>query len=1029
MLIPLGVCLALAAALWPISAWVRGRLLDNQRFSIENAVSAYSGSLTAIVNQRLALIAGVTSFVYSHPDDRQMTELFPEYAGHLYASQGGIRTIQVFPPQGAELVYPVAGNEVVSTRTLNDLLIDARPQVQADLQRAISTRAPTLSEPYQLRQGGMGLVIRQAIFRDDKLWGFTVVVLDVPDLWKDAGLLAEQINLRVAVRHAGSGQILFGAPEVFAESPVLRPIALPDGNWEIAAVPQAGWGPSIAVEWGVYLAVSVAFVLLLTFIAYRVTAFEMRLREIVAQKTASLSQELIHNEAANKQILKLNRIYSVLSATNEAIIRVRDLTELYQSTCQIAIEKGGYELAWIGLISPASQALYPIARAAKDPANLAVIEYCLGDGPTSACPLRIALHSPGLMVCRGDTPGCRLHSLAPGIVSLASFPLMVKEENRGVISFGAAHLEQFGAEELQLIRELARNISYAIEFSEQEEQRKWFEAEVIQLNRLYRMLSQVNERVLRTASRTELLETVCRIAVEQGSFRLAWVAWVDREAGCLRLAAQAGDDSGRLNTLVIPLQDPNGTYGPLVTVVQTGAPFFSLDFDHTIWKEAAEQIGFKAMGSFPIRLNGEICGTLNVHVENNNFFRMKEINVLQEVADDLSFALEYQLQESLRLEAEAAITHSEHRYRASQQAGHIGSWEWDVSLDCLSWSEEMYAIFDKDPDAFTPSNSAVFDAMLPEDRPLAAAAVDAALQQHTPFFVEYRILDRHANQKWIESKGELAFNAEGLPTMAVGTVQDITRRKQAEEALRRLNLELEQRVADRTRQLEESNRELEAFAYSVSHDLRAPLRAIEGFSSMLQEDYAAQLDQEGGRLIEVIRANTGKLDKLITDLLALSRVSRAELQVSPIDMTGMAYSIYHEVATPEVSAKFTFQVNPLPMTAGDPTLMRQVWTNLISNAIKYTLPKSERRIEISGYEQAGQCIYLVKDSGVGYNPKFAAKLFGLFQRLHKSQDFEGTGVGLAIVKRIIERHEGRIWAESTPGEGAVFYFSLPTRTA
>ena len=251
--------------------------------------------------------------------------------------------------------------------------------------------------------------------------------------------------------------------------------------------------------------------------------------------------------------------------------------------------------------------------------------------------------------------------------------------------------------------------------------------------------------------------------------------------------------------------------------------------------------------------------------------------------------------------------------------------------------------------------------------------------------------------------------------------------KLAQEEIKRLNKTLEERVNERTAELKSSNEELESFAYSISHDLRAPLRAIDGYSRILEQDYASVLDTEGIRLIKIVRNSTKNMDDLITDLLSLSRVGRSELKFERIDMKNLAITIFQELVPPENQNKIRFTVNDLPETNGDPTLIRHVWINLISNSIKYSAPKENPEIVISGFEDEEKCTYTIKDNGVGFNPRFKDKLFNLFQRLHKASEFEGTGVGLAVVLRIIRRHGGQVWGDGVPDEGAEFTFTLPKR--
>jgi signal transduction histidine kinase len=278
---------------------------------------------------------------------------------------------------------------------------------------------------------------------------------------------------------------------------------------------------------------------------------------------------------------------------------------------------------------------------------------------------------------------------------------------------------------------------------------------------------------------------------------------------------------------------------------------------------------------------------------------------------------------------------------------------------------------------------------------------------------------------WIRAMIFPLKNSAGKPERFVFMHENITERKLYEAEIHKFNEELEQRVTDRTAQLETANKELEAFSYSVSHDLRTPLRALNGFATILTEDYSIVLDDEGKRLLAVISENATKMGYLIDDLLSFSRLGRIEMLPLVINMKTMAATVYKDLVPETDKDKIRFTLGNIPPALGDSSMIKQVWVNLIGNAIKFTSKKTDRNIEIGFIAGENENIYYVKDNGAGFEMAHAKKLFGVFQRLHSLKDFDGIGAGLAIVRRIVLRHNGRVWAEGKVNEGATFYFTLP----
>jgi signal transduction histidine kinase len=272
---------------------------------------------------------------------------------------------------------------------------------------------------------------------------------------------------------------------------------------------------------------------------------------------------------------------------------------------------------------------------------------------------------------------------------------------------------------------------------------------------------------------------------------------------------------------------------------------------------------------------------------------------------------------------------------------------------------------------------------------------------------------------------EIAKTAQAFNSMA-GNLQSLLDQLQASNAtIRSMNEELERRVRERTADLEVANRELEAFSYSVSHDLRAPLRALDGYSRLIEEEDASALSLEGRAHLERIRANAQKMERLIDDLLALARVSRQELQRVPVDLSVLAEDIRTVIAEHAPERKVDWRIEPGLTAHADPVLAKALLENLLRNAWKFSAERDDAHIELGARQEGGETVFCVRDNGAGFDPAYADKLFKPFQRLHEAKRFEGTGIGLTIVERIVHRHGGRIWAESQPGQGAAFHFTLP----
>jgi PAS domain S-box-containing protein len=469
-------------------------------------------------------------------------------------------------------------------------------------------------------------------------------------------------------------------------------------------------------------------------------------------------------------------------------------------------------------------------------------------------------------------------------------------------------------------------------------------------------------------------------------------------------------------------------YGFLSGLIVPEAAFFPASIFNT-------RAFFSSTG-IPVQLARTACAVISFFTITRilKVFEWESINSLREARDKLEERVRERTEalrrtndqllgtiDDLKL-AQSALQESEGRLALAQKAGHVGVFDWDLISGKIVWSEQLEELFGLTPDVFEGDYESWMKRVAPEDVQRLNTFFREWLQSgKEEEHWEYLFPGPGGGMRWMESRGRMIANTPGHPQRIIGVSVDVTDRKRAEEQITALNEELKRHVA----QLQAANAELEAFSYSVSHDLRAPLRHLNGFIEMLNKRTAKGLDEKSKHYLDVISASSNQMGRLIDDLLGFSRAGRVEMKREEMDSNTLAREVIAELSDETRGRNVVWEIKTLPRVVGDPALLRLVWTNLISNALKFTRGRSRSIIEIEAEERGKDYVFHVKDNGVGFDMKYKHKLFGLFQRLHRPEEFEGTGVGLANVQRIVRRHGGSVWAEGVLGEGATFSFSLP----
>lgn len=711
--------------------------------------------------------------------------------------------------------------------------------------------------------------------------------------------------------------------------------------------------------------------------------------------------DITERKCREERIARLTRLYGVLSRANDAIVRAIDTSSLYTEICEIVTQEGGFPLAWIGQTD--GQRVTPLAWSGSGAGYLIEIRVEmhgeLGRGPTGTC---IRENRPVVnndFETNPEVTAWREKAAQYGFRSSGAFPLCRAGRAVAALVLYSDNAMAFDEDQVRLLQSLSCNVSYAMDAMDLQERRVQAEKTLQQAQLRTGIMAETAAELLKTDSPQGAIEGLCQKVMAHLGCDLFINFLADEAARRLRLNAFAG----------ISHEQARGLewldYGAAVCGCA------SFDVCRVVAEgilartSIATSCGVRAYACHPLIAKDRVLGTLSFGTRTRDRFQEEDLSLVHAVADLVAIAMQ-------RKQAEDEVREARDFLGSLLNNSAVPVIVWDPQLRITKFNQASQRLT-----GYTEAevSGRHLGLLFPrQSRSESLSHISRAMAGEIWEATEIPIQRADGSVRTVLWNSAGIHSSEGQEvTATIAQWVDVTEHRRAEEQLRQ-----------RTAELQAANRELEAFAYSVSHDLRTPLRSMRGFSEALLGDYAGKLDEKVKDYLRRVEKASLTMGQLIDGILGLSQVARADMRWEKVDLSGLCAEIAQELRSSEPERRVEFVLARGLVALGDTTMLQAVLTNLLENAWKFSFGRDPARIEFGETEVRGSKAYYVRDNGVGFDMKLVDKLFKPFQRLHSKDEFGGTGIGLATVKRIISRHGGRIWAESEAGTGTTFYFTL-----